>query len=276
MPRGTLLVTLILASAHPGPASAQPSKSDAHPLSQSEMANFLPFVCLKPVRRATNDSANNGPTFSCQGLIGYPDENSEESDTIALTAVMYGRFTARDAHEAYVSYLSSREPHSADFGGGILLRSDGEHWRLIRWYPGEAMQHCLALPGHGPRKTLCLAEYVGQSERDTSVLKKAVMKAQDDRGAIAPDETNSRSYPCILGGHQHKAMLHSIDSLTRSTSPDELAVSHITYATAQSVAAACAAGHFENVRTNTGTAYYRIEGGRVLAIVPEPFSKTDY
>jgi hypothetical protein len=277
---------LILASSQPGLAHAEPPGSDSRPLSQEEMATFLPLVCLKPARMPAANAPFEVTSFGCQDLIGYGNDAMQGSANLALTAIMYGPFTARDAHEAYVSYLSGREPHSHDFGGGILLRSSGQQWRLIRWYPGEAMRSCLALPGNGSRKTLCLEEYTGQSERDTSVwmkyvqpgavVRKAVLKAQDDRDAIAPEQTNSRSYPCILGGRQHKAMLLSIDSLTRSRVAGGFGVSQITFATAQSVAAACAAGHFESIKTSSGTVYYRVQSGKVVAIAPYQFSKTDY
>jgi len=222
--------------------------------------------------------------FNCHRLIGYGDASP---GSIALSAIAYGPFTEPGADEAYISYLANREPHANENGGGMMLSRSGAQWRLVRWYPGRAMRNCLALPGNGQQRMLCLTSHEGQGEIDTSVWiervgsksaagPQGVIKAQDDRGAVDPDEANTQSYPCMLGGHSHKAMLLRIDSLTRSTAVAELAQSRITYATAEDVGMACNSGHFENVRTKTGLVRYVMKDGHVIIRAPEEFSQTDY
>ncbi len=284
MPRAmTLLIFLVAVT---GAALADPlqSRSDPRPLSQNEMQIFLPLVCLNPAPDGDSEEATGDTDFNCQRLIGYRDADRGD---ISLSAVAYGAFTGPGAHEAYLSYSSGREPHANDGGGGILFTSSGKHWRLVRWYPGRAMEKCLALPGQGQQRMLCLVSHVAQGETDSSVWVEAVgsgqdvsllgvLKAQDDRAALDPDEASAESYPCMLGGHTHKAMLLSIDSFDRSPAATEFARSRITYAAARDVEVACKSGHFEDVRTTNGIAQYRIKDGNVVVSAPEVFSKTDY
>ncbi len=248
------------------------------------MKIFLPLVCLNPAPDSISEEAPGATDFDCQLLIGYRDADRAD---ITLSAIAYGPFTGPGAHEAYLSYSSGREPHANDNGGGILFAFDHAHWRLVRWYPGRAMEKCLALPGQGQQRMLCLASHVSQGEADSSVWVEVVgsgpdvglqgvLKAQDDRAALDPDEANAESYPCVLGGHTHKAMLLSIDSFDLSSAAMEFAQSRITYATAENVSLACKSGHFDNVRTTSGTARYLIKDGNVVVSAPEAFSKTDY
>jgi len=284
MLRSAMLVILLVAGQKSALADTPQSTRDSHPLSREEMRTFLPLVCLDAVPSRMPGALAGVANFNCQRLIGYGDAVAGD---IALSAIAYGPFTGRRAEEAYISYLSEREPHSNDYGGGILFSRSGGHWLLVRWYPGQAMRNCLALPSQGQQRMLCLTSWTGQGEIDTSVWIEKVgtklpehqhplIKAQDDRGELDPDEANTESYPCVLGGHTHKAMLLTIDSLTRSTAVAEFARSKITYATAKDVGAACSAGHFESIQTKTGTVRYFIKSGAVVVSAPYEFSKTDY
>ena len=283
MLRKILCASLFALALKPELAAAQ-SQRDSHALSPEEVRTFLPLVCLKAVPRPTPNAFAGLPNVNCQRLIGY---GVAQRSSLALSAVIYGPLTSPGANEAYVSYYSGLEPHANDNGGGILFTRRGAGWRLAGWYPGRTMRHCLALPGRGRQRMLCLQSYTGQGETDTSVwidavepkqtaAPETVLGAQDDRAGLDPDEANTQSYPCLLGRKTHKAMLLTIEDLIRSPDIAELARSRITYATAADVEAACKSGHFENVRTKAGILRYRVTQARIVVDAPEEFSRTDY
>ena len=218
-----------------------------------------------------------GTDLTCAALRGYPgDPGATAGATLSLDSISYGSFSKAGAEEAYLSYGSSIEPHANNFGGGVLLTRAGSDWRLVDWYPGGQMDDCLALPGEGKTKMLCLAGYTGQGEDDSSIWLRelpfdhdvAVLKAQDQRG-MGSDVT-----PDACGGTA--AVLLSIDGLERSKSPTAFAVAPITYAAAKDVADACKAGRFADVKERKGEVKIVLEQGGAKAITPLTFAPTDY
>jgi hypothetical protein len=249
--------------------TAASAATDTRNLSAGERAVFERLLCDRPTMQGTD--------LTCAALRGYPgDPGATAGATLSLDSISYGSFSKAGAEEAYLSYGSSIEPHANNFGGGVLLTRAGSGWRLVDWYPGGQMDDCLALPGEGRTKMLCLAGYTGQGEEDSSVWVRelpfdhdvAVLKAQDQRGIgndVAPEVCNGAA-----------AVLLSIDALKRATDPAAFAVASITYATAQDTAEACKRGKFSDVRENKGEVKIVLEQGGAKAITPLTFAPTDY
>jgi|SRR5579871_4124514 len=246
--------------------TAANAATDTRKLTADERAQFERLLCDKPTMQGTD--------LTCGALRGYPGDTA--GATLSLDSIAYGSFSKAGADEAYLSYGSSVEPHANNFGGGVLLTRAGSDWRLVDWYPGGQMDDCLALPGGGKTKMLCLAGYTGQGEEDSSVWLMelpfdndvAVLKAQDQRGMgsdIAPDACNGTA-----------AVLLSIDALKRAKDPAGFAVAPITYATAKDTADACKAGKFADVKESKGEVKFVLEQGGAKAITPMPFAPTDY
>ena len=246
--------------------TAATAATDTRQLTTDERALFERLLCDKPTMRAKD--------LTCAAIRGYPSDAA--GATLSLYSIAYGSFSKAGADEAYLSYNSSIEPHANNFGGGVLLARAGSAWRLVDWYPGGQMDDCLALAGGGRTKMLCLAEYTGQGEEDSSIWVKelpfdhdiAVLKAQDQRGIgndIAPEICADTA-----------AVLLSIDSLKRAKDPAAFAVASITYATAKDATEACKRGNFADVRENKGEVKIVLEQGRAKAITPLRFAPTDY
>jgi hypothetical protein len=249
--------------------TAAAAATDTRQLTADERARFERLLCVKPTMQGTD--------LTCASLRGYPgDPGATAGATLSLDSIAYGSFSKAGADEAYLSYGSSVEPHANNFGGGVLLARAGSDWRLVDWYPGGQMDDCLALPGEGKTKMLCLAGYTGQGEDDSSVWVRelpfdndvAVLKAQDQRGM------GSDPAPEACSGRE--AVLLSIDALKRAEDTAAFAVAPITYATAKDVADACKGGRFADVKESKGEAKIVLGQGGAKAITPMPFAQTDY
>ena len=250
-------------------ATAASAGTDTRKLTADEQAQFQPLLCDKPTMQGTD--------LTCGALLGYPgDPGATAGATLSLDSIAFGSFSKAGADEAYLTYDSSVEPHANNFGGGVLFARADLGWRLVNWYPGGQMDDCLALPGGGKTKMLCLAGYTGQGEDDSSVWVRelpfdndfAVLKAQDQRGIgndVAPDACSGTA-----------AVLLSIDALKRSGDAAAFALAPITYATAKDVADACKAGKFADVRESKGEVKIVLDQGKPSAITPMPFAPTDY
>ncbi|HEY2070820.1 MAG TPA: hypothetical protein VGG48_14795 [Rhizomicrobium sp.] len=252
---------------------------DPRPLQAAEQQTFFPLACKRVIAHDEN--------HTCAAMRDYGDGTPTD---LSLDAVAYGAFTKAGADEAYVTYASSSEPHASNFGGGILFARKVGAWKLVRWYSGGQMNHCVALPAESMQRLLCLSGWMGQGEVDSSVWLKrvaatneqdtiakaetAILKAQDDREAGMPGQPNA--YQCEMKRGPDEAILFSIDSLKRSTAPGVLAESTVTYAMARDVAAACRAKSLADVKETKGTVRYRLVGGTVIADMPAKFAKTDY
>lgn len=277
-------ILLLLVAALPALA-AQPlpaAQHDPHKLTPQELRALLPTVCT--------GAAKTKGGFSCTALPHYPpggaafNENTGKANgEISLAAVAYGSFTAKGADEAYVTY-SGLEPHANNFGGGILLERTRDGWKTIRWIPGGQMDNCVALPGAGPQKMLCLSSYEGMGEadssiwildpsglsRDATIKRTNLLKAQDGREASNPD------YYCRASLSSHRDMLLSIDDLKRSKESGILATSDITYAAAADAREACTHNDFSNIDTKSAVVRYRLVPGGLRAESPAKFAVVDY
>jgi len=258
--------------------AAARAATDPRPLTPAEQRSFLPLVCAHPLLGKTQNN--------CRGVLGT-DAPVNGAATLSLDAIAYGGFSRAGADEAYITYAADFEPHASNFGGGLLFARDRGRWHRVRWYSGGQMDHCLALPGVGAARMLCLAGWSGQGEVDSSVwidrvppdnadnafakAATAVLKAQDDREAGF--EQPAGNYQCGLR-HAGEGVLLSIDELTRA--PGVFAISHITYAAPRDADAACRGKSFADVRESKGTVRYVLKGGTVIAQPPVPFAKTDY
>jgi len=255
---------------------------DPHKLSAQEERVILPAVCRNAIREKRQ--------FKCAELLGYPSDGAafnehthKASGEISFATIAYGNFTTKDAEEAYVTYQGI-EPHADNFGGGIVLRRAKSDWKVVRWAPGGQMDNCVAVPGPGLQKMLCLSGYTGMGEDDSSVwildafalgrggaLKRdSVLKAQDGREA-----SNISDY-CKGPATARQSMLLSIDDLTRSQQPGILATSKTTYADATSVREACTDDRFADVGTQNGVVRYRLSQGKIVIDPPQKFAPVDY
>jgi hypothetical protein len=258
------------------------AQHDPHKLSAQELHLFLAAVCRNPV--ATKQG------FKCAALIRYPADGAafdarggSAPGELSLDTVAYGRFTAPNAQEAYITY-SGLESHSDGFGGGILLRGSDGGWKPVRWIAGGQMDHCVAFPDPGPQRMLCLSGYTGMGETDSSVwvldfgadgkLRRSdVLKAQDGREAAA---SGNGDYYCKAAVSSHRSMLLSIDDLTRAHEDGVLAVSKISYASAGDVGSACAHGQFSDLDARNGVVRYRFAQGAIKIDPPPTFAPVDY
>jgi len=160
--------------------TAASAAADTRQLTTDERALFERLLCDKPTMQ--------GKDLTCAGLPGYPGDTAVA--TLSLDSIAYGLFSDGGADEAYLSYSSSVEPYDNNFGGGVLLAHACGSWRPVDWYPGGQMHNCLALPGGGTARMLCLAGATGQGEVHSSIWVRelpfdhdiAMLKAQDQRG----------------------------------------------------------------------------------------------
>ena len=231
----------------------------------------------------------------CAKIVGYPSAPGESRllgeigrTKLSLDAIAYGSFLAAGLDEAYISYTADFEPHANNYGGGILFERTSGQWKLVTWYPGGQMDHCVALPPEKFQRMLCLQGYEGQGEMDSSVwLMKvpshpnskwssyvAVLKAQD--ATQAGDPNDGGSYQCSLPRGPDEALLFAVDHLRRSVQPGYLAEADIRYAKPGDAAVACRKKHLAQVHISHGIVQFRLEHGRIRVIAPEPFAKTDY
>lgn len=171
--RTALCILLGLAA----PAAGATSANDPHPITSAERATFMRLTC-------GNVAQGIEPgVYRCSPLIGYP-RNITAPD-FRLSTVAYGAFTRAGADEAYVTYGTLLEAHMFDFGGGILFDRSGNRWKLVRWYRGGQMDRCVALPGTGIVRMLCLSGYTQEGELLTMVSVRAVPASRVKAG-IAP------------------------------------------------------------------------------------------
>lgn len=232
----------------PGPApGVAVANQDARALTGAEQAAFLPLAC------AGAGAGSAGYAHSCASLPGYPGSDYGGAGLglgLTFTSVAYGQFSAPD--QAYVSYQGSFEPHADNFGGGILFTRQAGGWALSAWYPGGALDGCLALSSSGRSKMLCLRGFTGQGEAD-SVLGIAtpgeqgftkILAASDLRGTMDPEAN------CGLRNAADQNVLLSIDSLARNGSGFTAAIHYVPASLAQT---ACAAKNFASAKVSTGT-----------------------
>jgi hypothetical protein len=278
-----VLFGIAVLSALCGAARAAGDDHDSRRLTLGEQRAFFPLVCAHPV---AHDKTNN-----CARVRGYPDTAPVPAgpSSITLDAIAYGAFTRAGADEAYVTYGASFEPHSADFGGGILFARDAGGWRLVRWYRGGRMHPCFAPPAEGGvQKMLCMTVYTGMGETDATIWLvglphgegalyggdgAAVLSAQDDRQIGAGAQNDSQ---CTLPREPSEAILLGIHDFSRSRAPGTLAQARVTYAAPRDVAQACHRGTFAAVRESHAIVRFVVRNNRVVALAPVRFAKTDH
>ena len=259
-------------------ATASGIENDTHSLTTDEKNTFIPLVCEKPGKQSK--------TIHCAKVIGFPSDSGEnvENVNISFDAVAYGSLTRQEADEAYVTYSSpSLEPHSNNFGGGILFERINDRWKLIKWFRGGQMNKCLAFLVDDRQNMLCLDGYAGQGEVDSSIWvekvpatgespeRKLILGAQDGR------ETGDQgNYQCGLKRAKDEGILLTIHDLKRSQVPGFFAEAFVTYATVPDVNSACRKGRFAQVRETRGVVRFILKDGTIEAVSPAKFAKTDY
>jgi hypothetical protein len=267
-----LLAMSTVAMAIPAPSA----EHDPHKLSRQELATFLRVIC----RNGTVSRSG----IRCSQLVGYYQNSSQDSDyQLTLDAVAYGNFTARARDEAYLTY-TGLEAHVCNFGGGILLRRTNSQWNVVRWECAGQMDKCIALPDSGPQRMLCLDGYAGMGERDSAVtvqsLEDGPLRKKRSLGVLAAqsfadsDELLEK-FVCKTLVPQHRDMLLSIDSLSRSAEPGVLAVSKISYAPAADIAQACANNRLQKIKVRRDVVRYRLRNGDVIVEPKRSYARAE-
>jgi hypothetical protein len=254
-------------------ALAWDASNDTRKLSVAEQSTFMPVACQNPV-------AKNG-SLSCDGILNYPDNEWGKDDTISFQAIAYGAFTRAGADQSYITYESTIEPHASNYGGGILFERDRGQWKLAAWYPGNQMDHCIALPSGEKLKMLCLTrtEAMGQTldvvwtgsvpespDDDSDSDAHGLLTALDERDTAAPNDQ------CTRKRAKDAAILLDISALKRSANPAFFAEASIRYATADDSNAACKRDRFAHVRTINGMAGLVLKDGQLTVTAPAAFT----
>ena len=281
MVRRLLALCLAAASAVLPAVGRNHAAHDSRPLTASEKRTFFPLACAKPFAA---DKERN-----CALLRNYPrDQQAVGPISLNLSAIAYGSFTRTGADQAYVTYSGDFEPHNAGYGGGILFERTNGHWGLIRWFSGEQMDHCVALPPEMQQRMLCLSGWGGGGEDDSSIWLMrvpmsatgevrqlpALLEAQDARDSGDGDDAGN--YQCKSDRRPNEAILLSVTNLRRSYEPGVLAEAQIVYAKPRDATAACSQHHFAKVRLTKSIVRFKLEGSRIVALTPETFAKPDY
>jgi hypothetical protein len=275
-----LCILIRLASA---PVIGAISDRDSHHMTEAERATFVGLRC----RDATKGI---GPgVYRCSRLIGYPRDTAALD--FRLAAVAYGAFTRAGADQAYVTYYSLLEAHMFDFGGGVLFDRRGDGWKLVRWYRGGQMDRCVALPGSGIVRMLCLSAYTQEGEQLTMVSVRAVRaSARESWDSALPvqagggsdvfrllisavDTRNVNSNLSKASQHcgalsEYQQHVLSIDTLRRSARPGFFAQSEATYITAKQDYEACVAHAWGHMKGTNMTIYYALRNGEVKVESP--------
>jgi hypothetical protein len=281
-----------LACANPG---ANPGDTVA--LSQSDLAIFVPLVCggATPAPRLERTS------FICHAVIGYPDQAKIASlmhgfprrpgILVGFQTIIRGAITAPGRDEAYVSYGGDLESHAENLGGGILFRHQSGTWKMVKWYPGEHLDNCVALPDIAPVELVCLFEdsHAEDASMGISVVhawppledKPTLYRLSADLGVIRDNMADSCSAkienakhgwqepidPCGYWQKGHGFLL-DIEDFKRSNLPGVLAQASIDYATPADIGRACHATCFLDVPRRHGNLQLIVNGYRIEARLP--------
>lgn len=123
--------------------TAAPSPSDTRTPTCKQASDLLAVAC--PGRFSLN-----GRGARCRPCPAFIDAGCE--DAFNLETAAYGRFLGRAETEAMLDF-SGGEPHGANLGGTLILRSKGlTNWALVRFEEAVRTNDCLkycAADGHG-------------------------------------------------------------------------------------------------------------------------------
>jgi hypothetical protein len=277
MNRFSLLLVLV-ALLFAAPLHAQEEGPDPRPLTKEELQRYLPLACPGPKQTPRGD-------FLCAKMEGYPfraDVDQKTSKTLELLTVSYGDFTNTAIRAAYVTYSSSVESRSSNFGGGILfvyqLGKPGEvsKWRLLKWFPGRQMNHCIAMPrDKGPQRMLCLNAWGGKGEVNTTLRVESVLnyptnllRAYDTRGAGSM-HVECRDVPA-------KPLPLTISNLKRVNEKEAFAEITVGYATPDAIREACRKGGYDSVKEEKLVLRFAFKDGQLVPLNPISFSAPNY
>jgi|GEM_PF-6887951 len=251
------------------------------PLTKEEEKQFAPLLCKSP--RPYSDPEIGKDLIACRGRP-YPRETalSDAIDWIGLTSIHYGSFSKVGANETYLSYRSSDEPHSSNFGGGALFEKTAAGWKLLRVISGQQTNDCLPIPSDTVKKLLCLNQFEAQGHviRDVSLWQltpgeaeesrlPTLLAGEDSRDAYPPDDSDNLD--CKDAETKSKPAVIAVLDLYRPANSTDLAVSHVVYAERKDILAACRAKAFSRMKTQIGLVRYVLEGGEIKLVSPIAF-----
>lgn len=268
---GRTFTTIVLAALAFGVASASSDDHDPHNVTRSEGAALYPLAC--------RNAAATGSGHRCSALIGY--HGAPPVQDLDLATIAYGSFTAPGANQAYVTYSTMFEPHANNFGGGILFERSGAGWKLVRWYPGGQMDRCVAVPGGGKQRMLCLWTFLQEGELQSEVHVLSVPASNDDRARtnaaqvlISVEDTRDEAPFLLADPHgcgkssDYKTSILDVEAPKRSMRSPFFAQSGATYVTGQQWYDACKTRSWSRIKGHPTTIRYALKGGQVTFASP--------
>jgi hypothetical protein len=258
-----------------GMPAVSAASGDSRPMTKTEQATFVALTCAAP----TYDPKLG--QYQCTKLVGYPHGPTDVAD-FGFSAIAYGAFTHLTAYEAYASYSTMSESHADNFGGGVLFERTGSSWKLGRWYPGGQLDRCIAVPGGGIARMLCLSGFMAEGEVTTAISVRTVPVSNDaksiaaaSRVVISTDDTRNESSlvrppkGTACGAiTDYKPSVVTVDTLKRYDAPSFFAESKATYVTAHDWYRACRTSGWANVKGVSITIRYALENGKVTVESP--------
>lgn len=159
----------------------------------------------------------------CESVIDYPIQqmNGQACDLTLTDQKIEGNFLRGQSSQILAGYLSSCEPHAANFGGSVLFEKVNGSIVFKGYKPGNVFSGCASIPGDNGRDRLfCSAGGMGQGYLETGIfevlLKRAkggavdistvkLISAVDSVGALGANLINCRKGPQIFSVGSPKA-----------------------------------------------------------------------
>ena len=270
------------------PAVGTETHHVARELSHEELQVFLPLVCVDAIE--SRDAWGGG--YHCatvpqhSELLGAHDAaGNSAKPVLALTAVIYGGFTAAGVQEAYLTYHAEGEGHVNNEGGGVLLRRVKQQWRLVHWYPGAQLDQCVVIPARmdaikKPTRMVCRGTSSGQGQETSDlvvakishdarrVIFSPILVAEDIQGALP--EAPYDAAACV-GKGKKSPIIFSVGAPEPEQSGDAFATVVIEYALPSAIRAACKARRFDLVQRRIGKARLVMAEAGVRIKLPKVF-----
>ena len=257
-----------------GPAYGK-DRHDLRPLNDKEKETFYPMVCNGPA------DTEGGYEHSCDRLannLPSTPANVDAPTFMTFVAISYGSYSKADADEAFVLFHSNLGGEGNRGMGAILFERKQRQWKIVNLIVRSALSECVAVPGNGQQKLLCLdapMKCCGQSPRSINLI----TGMDEITGNKKPDEVLA-SYDGRRGpgegdeefceaGKSGKTLLLYIDHLKRSSEPNVLAEAEIKYATPVEINKTCAENPSGNVEHIESRVRFALDGEKVKVLLPE-------
>ncbi len=269
----------------PVAAYAADTSHDPRPLTYEEDQTFYPLVC----DGLSDLSSDVSTSFarSCGTFIGDPHARPITGDgpiEISYKTIAYGSFSNAGTDEAYVTYSSNMEGEGSFSGGGILFERKNGKWQLVRLTHGGQMDRCLALPGNGQQKMLCLDmqhSCCGLSYESIKIMTatneeqfhnwndKNYLLAAHNGGRGFEDDVTGGGKDFCAAGQAGRTLLTGIYSLKRSEEAGMFAEASIGYVTPGQIRKECREKKPWAAQLTETKVRFVLDGEKVKVLLPE-------